>query len=92
MADPRHGKRSLPSRDEQEINEADQDHQSFSFYSSSSRADQDLSAMVSALSHVIGTSPQRGGGEQGRRDTAIAVSSSNTMENEPQEEHGILYL
>lgn len=92
--DPRHGKRALPSPDhhdhEQEPQKEKNPH-NFSFCSSP-RGDQDLSAMVSALSHVIGTS-QRGGGEEGG-DPALAFSGSNTMEKEPQqlpsEENGML--
>lgn len=66
--DPRHGKRPLPSSydedHEQEKKEEEQQHHQHnfsSFYTSTGQSDQDLSAMVSALSRGIGTSPAQGG-------------------------------
>lgn len=75
--DPRHGKRSL-SANNMEEKEEEAEHL-FSLYTTS-RADYDTSAMVSALAHVIGSGRAAGGGLAA--DLAkIEVAASSTPSN-----------
>lgn len=94
--DRRHGKRPLPP-DEQEEKEGER---AFSQYSAE-RADQDTSAMVSALAHVISSSSPGvgvgvGGGEpveiRPELSPAMAGTGSGGMErelNQPSQEQGM---
>lgn len=81
----RHGKRALPA-DSSEDNPheyrqdyEEEEHQMFPAYSP--RSQQDMSAIVSALSQVIGTTTATSGGGGG---SDIAYSTSTTPNQPPQ--------
>ena len=100
----RHGKRPLVSSDEQEEKEEEEQQKLSRF--SSARADQDVSAMVSALAHVISSS-QTGGrsGEEGSSvgeevqptlplpPSSLSTTASDHMEpTQPVEDQGTSYI
>lgn len=65
----RHGKRPLVISDEQEEKEEEEQQKLSRF--SSARADQDASAMVSALAHVISSSQTAGGIRSGEEGSSV---------------------
>lgn len=77
--DPRQSKRAI-APNEQEEKEEEHQHMMFPSNYSSASADQDVSAMVSALSHVIRTNQTAG---QGSGDDAWLMNAGNPASSLP---------
>lgn len=89
--DPRHGKRAkrpLPSDESTEKAQDDQDDHQHIFPVYSSRSQQDLSVMVSALSTVIGNKK-----DHSDSSTALTDDSQQQIQDQTVEHHqGIMYF
>ncbi|KAJ0954685.1 putative transcription factor AP2-EREBP family [Helianthus annuus] len=73
----RHGKRVLPADESWEIMEEQQDEEDIQVFPDySPRSQHDMSAIVSALSQVIGTAAEGGGGGYGDDSNSISFSTS----------------